>query len=121
MNTVKVLMMASSVASAEEVRHAFDLSKALRGVGRKAFVEHSTQSMQKALRRCQRTGADAALIIGEDECKSSNVTLRGLREGESWQISIHRSALISTLGSIEKLWEDNGIANEIQEMTQDKT
>ena len=81
----------------EAEKKALTLAHALREANIAIDLGHSG-NMGKRMKRADKIGAKLALILGEDELKQNNVTLRDMKSGAQSQIPMEN--LIETLRSI---------------------
>jgi len=76
-------------------RQGMSLAERLRDAGLRIECNCGGGSMKTQLKRADRSGAVHALLLGEDEVRSSSVTIKDLRDGS--QRSIAQSELIDSL------------------------
>jgi len=86
-----VVVPAGSVSSLA----ALQLAEELRREGVAAESELGGRSVKAALRRADRSGAAAVVLLGDDELDSGQVTIKNFRSGE--QIAVERTALAAAL------------------------
>jgi histidyl-tRNA synthetase len=76
-------------------RQAFQLAERLRAAGMSADVAFGDRKLGKQLGSADRTGAQLAVILGEDELANHTITLKDLRTGE--QKTIPEDGLLAEL------------------------
>jgi histidyl-tRNA synthetase len=76
-------------------RQAFQLAERLRAAGMSADVAFGDRKLGKQLGSADRTGAQLAVILGEDELANHSITLKDLRTGE--QKTIPEDGLLAEL------------------------
>ena len=74
---------------------ALQLAQELRREGVAAESELGGRSVKAALRRADRRGAAAVVLLGDDELESGQATIKNFRSGE--QIVVKRTALAAEL------------------------
>ena len=80
--------------SADQAGKASEVVQALRAAGLSTDLAFSG-NMKRRLKRADKIKAQAAIILGEDELKDGNVTLRDLDSGEQTTVSL--TGIIETL------------------------
>ncbi|HBK67442.1 MAG TPA: hypothetical protein DDZ91_02260, partial [Firmicutes bacterium] len=86
---------------------AFELTASLRRNGFKVELGFSSKSLKTQLKSANKSGAQLALIIGEDEWKDHQVTVKNMSDGSQtrveWQELIEQiSELITPQGVINE-------------------
>ena len=79
---------------------ARDLTHELRNIGVVADRSFDQRSMRSQMRSANRSGAEIALIIGEQEVSEETVAIRMLRDDESGQIVVPRNAVVAEVESL---------------------
>ncbi len=83
------------VVDVADGRSARDLTHELRQAGVAADRSFDGRSMRSQMRNADRSGAQLALIVGEQELQQGQVAVRRLRNDESGQLMIARSEVVS--------------------------
>jgi histidyl-tRNA synthetase len=78
------------------LQYAFALAEELRAKGLRVLVHAGGGSFKSQMRKADSSGARFALIIGEDELRSSEVTLKDLRR-EAGQVKAARDRVAQLL------------------------
>lgn len=93
-NTADVYVVcAGSAAERQGLRLADQLRQGLPGL--RVVVDCTGAALGKQFKRADQSGAARALVLGEDELASQQVTCKSLREAESGQSSIAFSELLT--------------------------
>jgi len=74
---------------------AFPLLAQLREAGLSALMDYAGRSMKAQMKQANKANASFVLILGEDEVKEQNVTLRDMRKGE--QIKVAQNDIVNML------------------------
>ena len=93
------------VVDVTDGRHARDLTESLRDAGLSADRAYDGRSMKAQMKAANRSGATAAVIVGQDEAAAGTVTVRDLRAGAG-QDTIDRSELATHLRRLLDTTED---------------
>jgi histidyl-tRNA synthetase len=76
---------------------AFRLAEELRAQGISADLSYGDRKLGKQLAAADRSGAQFAVVLGEDELASGTVSLKDLRSGGGVQRRVDRQQLVSVL------------------------
>ena len=68
------------------LRHATLLAQKLRNAGKRVYLDFDGRSLKSQMRLADKLGAQAVIIIGEDELKSGTVVLRDMATKEQRNI-----------------------------------
>ena len=79
---------------------ARDLTHELRNIGVVADRSFDQRSMRSQMRSANRSGAEIALIIGDQEVSEETVAIRMLRDDESGQIVVPRNEVVAEVESL---------------------
>ena len=79
---------------------ARDLTHELRNIGVVADRSFDQRSMRSQMRSANRSGAEIALIIGDQEVSEETVAIRMLRDEESEQIVVPRNEAVAEVRSL---------------------
>jgi histidyl-tRNA synthetase len=79
--------------------YAFSLADALRTAGHSVVLHAGGGSFKSQMKKADASGAWAALIVGEDEVKAQEVTVKALRKNEA-QSRITRAELLSGFAAV---------------------
>ena len=79
---------------------ARDLTHELRNIGDVADRYFDQRSMRSQIRSANRSGAEIALIIGDQEVSEETVAIRMLRDDESGQIVVPRNEVVAEVESL---------------------
>ena len=71
---------------------AMRLASILRSEGVACDLDYADRSAKGQFRQADRSGADFAAIIGEDELERGVCTLRNMRSGEEWTVTVAEGA-----------------------------
>src|SRR5262249_20733198 len=74
------------------LEYAFSLADALRGAGHAVVMHAGGGSFKSQMKKADASGAWLALIVGEDEMKSAQVSVKNLRRNEE-QVRVARDGL----------------------------
>jgi histidyl-tRNA synthetase len=78
------------------LEHAFGLSHELRSVGLGVVLHAGGGSLKSQMRKADASGARYALIVGEDELRAGEVSVKPMRT-QSGQFRVRREALAQAL------------------------
>jgi len=78
---------------------AFALADALRGAGHAVVLHAGGGSFKSQMKKADASGAWLALIVGEDEVKSAQVSVKSLRKNEE-QVRVARDSLLGNFEAI---------------------
>jgi histidyl-tRNA synthetase len=87
------------LVDATDGHHARDLAELLRDEGLRVDRAFDGRSMKAQMKGANRSGAAAAVIVGQDEAATETVTVRDLRAGQG-QTTIPRDQLASHLHTL---------------------
>jgi histidyl-tRNA synthetase len=94
-------------AADEEARQpALRLAADLRSAGISADVDFTSRSLRAQMREASRLGARLTALIGEDEMKAHQVTLRDMQTGE--QETISRDDVVRRIAARHAAGKDQG-------------
>ena len=72
---------------AEAMLPAFSLLNRLRDEGIASDMDHGGKSLKSQMKQANRLGARTVLMIGEEEARSNQVTLKNMETGEQIRLS----------------------------------
>jgi histidyl-tRNA synthetase len=79
--------------------YAFALADALRSAGHSVVLHAGGGSFKSQMKKADSSGAWLALVVGEDELKAGEVSVKNLRKREE-QVRIARGALLENFGGV---------------------
>ena len=79
--------------------YAFALADALRSAGHSVVLHAGGGSFKSQMKKADSSGAWLALVVGEDELKAGEVSVKNLRKKEE-QVRIARGALLENFGGV---------------------
>jgi len=84
------------------LEYAFSLADALRTAGHAVVLHAGGGSFKSQMKKADASGAWAALIVGEDELRTQEVSVKALRKGEAQQRVARREVLENFAGIIQR-------------------
>lgn len=82
----------------EAAEKAFLLTEQLRAGGLWVEMNHESTSMRSQMRKANRIGAKKVIVLGEDEMKTGEVTVKDMADGNNIKTSLNASEILKIIG-----------------------
>ena len=77
------------------IQTAYDIANKLRELNYIVEIDHKGDSIKKQIERASKRGANASIIIGEEEAKKQKIIIKNMRSGE--QIEVNKNDVVKAI------------------------